>query len=104
MKAINQYIIIEKIKEEPKKVNGLILSDSENSDVRYLKGKVISAGNKTEGVKDGDVIYYDRHAGHRSRHWQMGPPILSATGAVSGSSQKPRKAGTNRSRSDSRRN
>jgi co-chaperonin GroES (HSP10) len=64
MKAINHYIIIEKIKEEPKKVHGLILSDKDNSDVRYLKGKVISAGNKTEGVKDGDIIYYDRHAGH----------------------------------------
>ena len=45
MKAINYYIIVEKIKEEPKKVGGLELTESQNSDVRYLKAKVISTGN-----------------------------------------------------------
>ena len=64
MKAINYYIVIEKIKEEPKKVGGLELTDKQNSDVRYLKGTVISAGNLVEGIKDGDVVHYDRHAGH----------------------------------------
>ena len=63
MKAINYYVIIQKIKEEPKKVNGLIL-DKDNNEVRYLKGKVISAGNETVGIKEGDIIYYDKHAGH----------------------------------------
>lgn len=63
MKAINYYVIVQKIKEEPKKVNGLIL-DKDNNEVRYLKGKVISAGNETVGIKEGDVIYYDKHAGH----------------------------------------
>ena len=52
MKAVNNYIIIQPIKEEPKE------------DIRYLKGKVISVGNFTEGVKENDTIYYDRHAGH----------------------------------------
>jgi len=64
MKAINYYIVIDKIKEEPKKVGGLELTDKQNSDVRYLKGTVISAGNLVEGIKDGDVVHYDRHAGH----------------------------------------
>jgi len=64
MKAINNYIIIEKIKEEPKKSNGLILTDNHTKDVRYLKGKIISVGNLTEGLKENDTIYYDRHAGH----------------------------------------
>ena len=64
MKAINNYIIIENIKEEPKKTNGLIISDNHTKDIRYLKGRVISFGNLTEGLKKDDVIYYDRHAGH----------------------------------------
>ena len=45
MKAINYYVVIEKIKEAPKKVGGLELTEDQNKDVRYLKGKVISAGN-----------------------------------------------------------
>lgn len=64
MKAINYYIVIDKIKEAPKKVGGLELTEKQDSDVRYLKAKVISAGNLVEGVKDGDIIHYDRHAGH----------------------------------------
>ena len=64
MKAINYYIIIDKIKEAPKKVGGLELTEQQDSDVRYLKGKVISAGNLVEGIKDGDIVHYDRHAGH----------------------------------------
>ena len=64
MKAINYYLIIDKIKEAPKKVGGLELTEKQDSDIRYLKATVISAGNLVEGVKDNDVIYYDRHAGH----------------------------------------
>jgi co-chaperonin GroES (HSP10) len=64
MKAINYYLVIEKIKEGPRMVGGLELTDKSDSDVRYLKGKVISAGNLVEGVKDGDIVFYDRHAGH----------------------------------------
>ena len=64
MKAINQYIIIEIIKEGPKKVGGLIMTDETDVDNRYLKAKIISTGNLVEGLKDGDTIYYDKHAGH----------------------------------------
>jgi co-chaperonin GroES (HSP10) len=64
MQAVNHFIIIEKIKEEPKKVNGLLITESVTDDVRYLKGRVISTGNKTEVLKEGDTIYYDKHAGH----------------------------------------
>ena len=64
MKAINYYLIVDKIKEAPKKVGGLELTEKQDSDVRYLKGKVISTGNLIEGIKDGDIVWYDRHAGH----------------------------------------
>ena len=68
MKAVNHYIIIKQIKEGPKKVGGLILTDEVNEDNRYLKGKVISVGNLVEGIKEDDIIYYDKHAGHGIQH------------------------------------
>ena len=64
MKAVNHYLIIEQIKEGPKKVGGLILTDEVNEDNRYIKAKVISIGNLVEGINEGDVVYYDKHAGH----------------------------------------
>ena len=64
MKAVNHYVVIDKIKETEKKVGGLIITEDVNEDVRYFKGKVISAGNLVEAVKEEDVVWYDRHAGH----------------------------------------
>tara|TARA_X000001388_G_scaffold76953_1_gene75810 strand:- start:429 stop:686 length:258 start_codon:yes stop_codon:yes gene_type:complete len=64
MKAINYFVVIEKIKEAPKTVGGLELTESQNSDDRYLKGKVISAGNLVESLKKDDIVYYDKHNGH----------------------------------------
>ena len=68
MKAVNHYLIIEQIKEGPKKVGGLILTDEVNEDNRYLKAKVISIGNLVEGIKQDDIIHYDKHAGHGIQH------------------------------------
>ena len=64
MKAINHYIVVQNIKEGPKKVAGLIMTDETDSDNRYLKAKIFSTGNLVEGLKDGDIVYYDKHAGH----------------------------------------
>ena len=64
MKAINRYIIVDRIKTEPKKVAGLIMTDETDVDNRYLKANIISCGNLVEGLKDNDVVYYDKHAGH----------------------------------------
>ena len=49
MKAINYYLVIEKIKEEPKNVGGFIITDKQSNDIRYLKAKVISAGDMAQG-------------------------------------------------------
>jgi len=68
MKAVNHYLIIEPVKEGPKKVGGLILTDEINEDNRYLKAKVISIGNLVEGIQEDDIIYYDKHAGHGIQH------------------------------------
>ena len=67
MKAVNHYLIIDMIKEEPK-VGGLILTEQTDVDNRYLKAKVVSIGNNVEGIEEGDVIYYDKHAGHGIQH------------------------------------
>ncbi len=56
MKAINHYIVIEKVKEGPKKIAGLIMTDETDVDNRYLKAKIISTGNLVEGLKDGKFI------------------------------------------------
>ena len=57
MKAINYYLVIEKIKEAPKVVGGIEMTEKQDSDIRYLKAKVV-------GVEEGDFIRYDKHAGH----------------------------------------
>lgn len=64
MQAINYYIVIRKIKEAPKKVGGLELTEDQNQDVRYLKAEVVSVGDKVEGIVPGNIIRYDKHAGH----------------------------------------
>jgi len=68
MKAVNHYIIIDMVKEEPTKIGGLILTEETDEDNRYLKAKVISTGNLVEGIEKGDTIYYDKHAGHGIQH------------------------------------
>lgn len=64
MKAVNHYIIVQNIKTEQKKVAGLIVTEEIDDDNRYIKAKVISAGNLVEGIKDNNIVYYDKHAGH----------------------------------------
>jgi len=64
MKAINHFVVVNKIKEEPAKVGGLELTEKQNKDVRYLKGEVVSVGNLVEVIKEGDIVRYDKHAGH----------------------------------------
>jgi co-chaperonin GroES (HSP10) len=64
MKAIGIYLIVDKLKVETTKIAGLELTESQNKDVRYLRGKVISSGSQVEGINEGDVVWYDKHAGH----------------------------------------
>ena len=64
MQAINHYIVIRKIKEAPVKVGGLELTEDQNKDVRYLKAEIVSVGDKVTMLEPGDIIRYDKHAGH----------------------------------------
>jgi len=64
MKAVGLFLVVEEIKEKPTKTKGgLLLTDKIKEDIRYRKGIIKSAGSLVEGVKDGDNIYYDKHAG-----------------------------------------
>ena len=64
MKAVNHYLVVKNIKIEPKKVAGLIMTENIDDDNRYIKAKAISVGNLVEGIKQDDIVYYDKHAGH----------------------------------------
>ena len=67
MRAVSLYIVVENIKLKPKTIGGLEISDSIDSDNRYLKGTIISKGDlcpPDEILKVGDIVYYDKHSGH----------------------------------------
>ena len=66
MKAIGRNIIIKKLKEGVTETKGgLLLAESHREDIRYVEATVVSTGNECDGIKKDDVIYYDRHAGHK---------------------------------------
>jgi co-chaperonin GroES (HSP10) len=69
MQAVNYYLVVDPIKEKDKKVGGLLISETIDKDNRYLKGRILTKGNLVEGVHDGDIIHYDKHAGH-SIYWK----------------------------------
>ena len=67
MRAVSYYMIVNTIKEK-RTLAGLDITDSIDSENRYLKAEIISKGNLVpDDLKDGDIIYYDRHAGHSVR-------------------------------------
>ena len=66
MKAVGKCLIIDKIKEGTTKTKGgLLLAENQRDDIRYVQAKVLSIGDEVVGVKEGDLIFYDRHAGHK---------------------------------------
>jgi|TARA_R110000803_G_scaffold117054_2_gene185598 co-chaperonin GroES (HSP10) len=66
MKAIGRNLIIEKIEEgTTETTGGLLLAGLHRDDIRYVKANVIEVGDEVMGLKKQDLIYYDRHAGHK---------------------------------------
>jgi len=64
MIPIGKNIIIKSIDQEIETESGLLLSAQDNNQLRYKKGLVIKSGTDVSVIKDGDTIYYDKHAGH----------------------------------------
>jgi|TARA_R110002012_G_scaffold321983_1_gene553054 co-chaperonin GroES (HSP10) len=65
MKPIGKYIVIQTIKEELRTESGLLLSQEDASNFRYKKGTVIKPGTEVDVMNEGDMIYYDKAAGHQ---------------------------------------
>jgi len=66
MKAIGRNIIIKKKKEGTTKTKGgLLLAETHRDDIRYIEATVVSCGDEISGLKEGSVILYDKHAGHK---------------------------------------
>ena len=64
MKPIGKYLVIKKIKEELKTSSGLLLSNEDANNFRYKKGEVVESGTDISVINKGDLIYYDKAAGH----------------------------------------
>jgi co-chaperonin GroES (HSP10) len=64
-KAFNNYIVVDKIKEAPKVVAGMEITEVQNKDLRYFKGIVLEPGKFSDHINKGRVIWYDRHAAHQ---------------------------------------
>ncbi len=66
MKAVGSNIIIKKTKEGTTKTKGgLLLAENHRDDIRYVEATVVSAGRDISALKEGSIILYDRHAGHK---------------------------------------
>jgi len=65
MKAVGKYIVITEIKEQQKTESGILLTSDDSNLLRYKKGLIKIPGTEVSVVKEGDVIYYDKNAGHR---------------------------------------
>ena len=65
MRAIGNNLIIKKIEESNQKTKGgLLLTEKQREDVRFQQAKVIKVGDSVVAVKESDIIYFDKNAGH----------------------------------------
>jgi len=66
MKAVGNYLLIKKTKEGTKKTQGgLLLSEKDRSDIRYIKAEVVSVGDQVTAIKENDFVFYDKHNAHK---------------------------------------
>ena len=64
MKPIGKNIIITPVEEEIKTNSGLLLSAEDMNQLRYKKALVIKVGSDVQVIKEGQMINYDKRAGH----------------------------------------
>ena len=64
MRAVNNFIVLKAHKVSVKNIGGLIVHEKLDEANRYVKGEIISAGNLVQGLNEGDIILFDKHAGH----------------------------------------
>ena len=65
MKAIGNNIVILPRKERLSKTeNRLLLKEKDKENIRYKEAIVVSVSEDIKCLKEADVIYYDKAAGH----------------------------------------
>ena len=65
MKAIGRNLVIKMTKvcvSETK--GGLLLGEKQREDIRYTEGTVLSVGSEVVGIKEKDIIYFDKNNSH----------------------------------------
>ena len=66
MKAIGRNLIVDMTKQGVAATKGgLFLAEKQREDIRYAEGVVISVGSDVEGIKNNDVIYFDKNNTHQ---------------------------------------
>ena len=66
MKAIGRNLVVKISKAGISKTQGgLLLGEKQREDIRYTEGTVVSAGDEVIGVKNNDVIYFDKNNSHQ---------------------------------------
>ena len=65
MKAVGKYIVLSEIEEKQKTESGILLTSEDSNQLRYKKGLILIPGTDVKVVKEGNIIYYDRNAGHK---------------------------------------
>jgi len=64
MKANDRYVLMHRVKENIETNSGLLMGETDMNDLRYQRGKVVSAGPMVEGLKSGDEVYFDKVHSH----------------------------------------
>tara|TARA_R100001510_G_C7654984_1_gene213897 strand:- start:4339 stop:4596 length:258 start_codon:yes stop_codon:yes gene_type:complete len=68
MKAVGSYLLVKQKKQGTTKTDGgLLLSEKDRQDIRYVEAEVYDPGQH-DMLKKGDKIFYDRVAGHKIEH------------------------------------
>ncbi len=68
MKAVGNYLLIKQEKQGTTKTDGgLLLSENDRKDIRYIEAEVYDPGQH-DILNKGDKIFYDRVAGHKIEH------------------------------------
>ena len=65
MKAVGKYIVLTEIEEQQKTDSGILLTSEDSNRLRYKKGIIIIPGTDVDVVEEGNIVYYDRNAGHK---------------------------------------
>jgi co-chaperonin GroES (HSP10) len=66
MKAIGSNLIVDMTKQGVSETKGgLFLAEKQREDIRYAEGTVLSVGSSVVGIKENDVIYFDKNNAHQ---------------------------------------